>query len=135
MNIYAKKGHKVKCTTFEAGYDSEQKVAKQHLEIGKEYTIERTEVNSWYTDVWLQEFPGIRFNSVFFENAVEPSNDSDLVTIEFISPSYMADVKLQQEKMYSEKEVIELLMKMNSWPTIFEGREDITEWFEDFKKK
>ncbi len=43
--------------------------------------------------------------------------------------------KWQQERMYSEEEVLDLLFKMNSWPTIFDGEEDISEWFEEFKKK
>jgi hypothetical protein len=37
--------------------------------------------------------------------------------------------------MYSEDEVLNLLIEMNSWPTAFEGKEDITEWFEQFKTK
>lgn len=41
----------------------------------------------------------------------------------------------QDNRMYSEKEVIDLLIKMNSWPTIFEGKEDITEWFNQIKNK
>ena len=43
--------------------------------------------------------------------------------------------KWQSERMYSEEEVIELLQKMNDWPTTFIGRIDIREWFEQFKKK
>jgi len=34
------------------------------------------------------------------------------------------------EKLYTKDEVLDLLVNMNSWPTTFEGREDITEWFE-----
>ena len=41
----------------------------------------------------------------------------------------------KQERMYSEEEVINLLQEMNDWPTICEGRSDIEEWFEQFKKK
>jgi hypothetical protein len=41
----------------------------------------------------------------------------------------------QYKRMYSEEEVITLLIEMNSWPTTFEGREDITEWFNQFKNK
>ena len=41
----------------------------------------------------------------------------------------------QAERMYSEEEVVDLLIKMNSWPTTFEGIEDVTEWFEQFKNK
>ena len=43
--------------------------------------------------------------------------------------------KWQAERMYSEEEVIDLLQEMNDWPTIFDSRIDIKEWFEQFKKK
>lgn len=36
------------------------------LEIGKEYTVVDVEVHSWYTLVWLAEFPEKTFNSVVF---------------------------------------------------------------------
>ncbi len=39
----------------------------------------------------------------------------------------------KKERMYSEEEVIQLLLKMNSWPTIFDGEKDILEWFEQNK--
>lgn len=35
---------------------------------------------------------------------------------------------------YSEEEVLELLIKMNEWPTTFDGKEEVKEWFEEFKK-
>ena len=77
MNIYALKGHKVKCGTLSAGYDHHKKVAQKHLEVGKEYTVEKTEVDSCHTDVWLQEIPNVMFNSVFFEDMVEQNGDLD----------------------------------------------------------
>ena len=40
MNIYANNGHKVRVKTFNAGYDYQQEIAKKHLKIGKEYTVE-----------------------------------------------------------------------------------------------
>jgi hypothetical protein len=49
--------------------------------------------------------------------------------------SFIAGAKWQSERMYSEEEVIDLLQEMNDWPTTFEGRIDIREWFEQFKKK
>jgi hypothetical protein len=49
--------------------------------------------------------------------------------------AFYEDAKWQSERMYSEEEVIDLLIKMNSWPTTFEGKEDITEWFEQSKNK
>jgi hypothetical protein len=43
--------------------------------------------------------------------------------------------KWQQERSYSEEEVIDFLQEMNDWPTTFEGRIDIREWFKQFKNK
>jgi hypothetical protein len=68
MNIYAKFGDEVICSTFDAGYDDDQEVARKYLVIGNIYTIEETDVDGWHTDVYLQEFPDIKFNSVFFED-------------------------------------------------------------------
>lgn len=79
MNIYALKNHKVKCTTLSAGYDYHKKIAETYLEIGKEYVVEKTIVDSFHTDVFLQEFPGIKFNSVFFEDVTQQSKESDLL--------------------------------------------------------
>lgn len=38
------------------------------------------------------------------------------------------------EKSYNEEEVLELLVKMNEWPTTFDGEDEVREWFEEFKK-
>jgi hypothetical protein len=43
--------------------------------------------------------------------------------------------KTKFDRMYSDEEVIDLLQEMNDYPTIFEGRIDIKEWFEQLKKK
>jgi hypothetical protein len=48
---------------------------------------------------------------------------------------FIKGAKWQEERMYSKDEVLNLLIDMNSWPTTFEGEEDITEWFEQFKTK
>jgi hypothetical protein len=48
---------------------------------------------------------------------------------------FVEGAKWQEERMYSEEEVIDFLQEMNDWPTTFEGRIDIREWFEQFKKK
>ena len=37
------------------------------LEVGRVYTLIKTIVYNWNTDVFLEEFPGIPFNSVIFE--------------------------------------------------------------------
>ncbi len=68
MNIHAQTGDKVICSTFDAGYPLEQEHAKKHLVIGQQYTVDYTVIHDWSTDVYLQELPEIRFNSVFFED-------------------------------------------------------------------
>ena len=77
MNIYAIKGHRVKCNTLDAGYEYDQQRAKEHLEVGKEYTVDYTEVDNWTTRVFLEEFPEISFNSVFFEDVAEQPREDD----------------------------------------------------------
>ena len=41
----------------------------------------------------------------------------------------------KEQQGYSEEEVINFLQEMNNWPTTFEGRIDVREWFEEFKNK
>ena len=78
MNIYALKGHKVKVKTLSAGYFCEQEDIKTYLELNKEYTIERTDINGWHTDVYLVEVPNIPFNSAFFEDVIKQSIKDDI---------------------------------------------------------
>ncbi len=70
MNIFALKGHKIKFTNPKAGYPLDQKMGLEHLEIGKEYTVEYTEVSDYSASVILQEIPKIKFNSVLFSDVV-----------------------------------------------------------------
>lgn len=83
MNIYALKGHKVICETTQSGYNYQTEVAEKYLEVGKEYTVERTEVESWYTNVWLQEFPDVKFNSTCFEDVTEQPEDKNKLHPDF----------------------------------------------------
>ena len=48
---------------------------------------------------------------------------------------FIEGAKWQQERSYSDDEVLELLLKMNDWPTTFVSEEEVKEWFEQFKKK
>ena len=72
MDIHAIQGTKVTVTedSIKNGYDSVEKHARQHLEIGKTYTVLNTSVDRWNTDVYLEEFPDEVFNSVSFEDIV-----------------------------------------------------------------
>ena len=37
------------------------------LEVGKEYTVVDVDIHSWHTEVELEEFPNVKFNSVCFK--------------------------------------------------------------------
>lgn len=67
MNIYAKKGAKVRYTG-EGGYDGDKEQSDKHLTVGEVYTVENTSVGGWSTSVLLQEVEKERFNSVHFED-------------------------------------------------------------------
>lgn len=69
MNIYAKNGDRVVYAFPKHGRDWDRVQATEHLELGKTYTVDRTSVGSSNTAVWLQEIPGIAFNSVQFKDA------------------------------------------------------------------
>ena len=69
MNIYAKSGDKVIFKHPNAGRESDQETARKNLVPNQTYTVDRTKVHDWHTDVFLREVPGVRFNSVHFEDA------------------------------------------------------------------
>ena len=48
--------------------------------------------------------------------------------------AFINGAQWQQQRSHSEEEVLELLLKMNEWPTTFDGEEEVKEWFEQFKK-
>ena len=77
MNIYALKGHKIKCVTLIHGWTYLQENAEKYLELGQTYTVEKTEVKRWDTDVYLQEIPNVTFSSVFFEDVSEQLSIED----------------------------------------------------------
>ena len=76
MNILnRKKGEKIIYKYPNKGYTYERKLAEKRLVLNQIYTIERITIKDWHTDVYLQEFPSIKFNSVLFEdvNLLNPS--------------------------------------------------------------
>lgn len=77
MNIYALENHKIRCCTLNAGYDYHKELAEKYLEVGKEYTVLRTHIDSYHTDVVVKEIPDVKFNSVFFESIdLQPKEDN-----------------------------------------------------------
>lgn len=61
-------GAKVRFTGH-GGYTHHQEHAAKHLTVGAIYTIEKTDIGAWHTDVYLREVPGEAFNSVMFADA------------------------------------------------------------------
>jgi hypothetical protein len=67
---------------------------------------------------------------------IHPQLDwQNMTPIEASKIDFIEGAKWQAERMYSEEEVIDFLQEMNDWPTTFDGRIDIREWFEKIKKK
>lgn len=67
--LCAENGCKVKVVTLNAGYEYEQKEARSLFQLGDIYTVESLEVGSWSSEIELKEFPGKKFNSVFFDRS------------------------------------------------------------------
>jgi len=72
MNIYAKKGDQVAVTeeSIKNGHDCDKQKAKTNLSVGEIYTVESTKAFSLRTEVHLQEFPNVIFNSVQFIDVI-----------------------------------------------------------------
>jgi hypothetical protein len=94
MNIFALENHKVIVTeeTSKCGFQGDQEQVQKLLEIGKEYTIEKTIVSSSYTSVFLKEFPNIVFNSVMFEDVVSQTEENDAKHLDYDGPSGYDDL-------------------------------------------
>lgn len=68
MKLYAEKGHKV-CVTehsIKNGHDFDKEQVKKYLKVGQFYTIEKMDVYDFNSNVVLEEFPELIFNSVNF---------------------------------------------------------------------
>jgi len=68
MDIETRIGAKIKFSYPENGYGSTRETVDAYLSKGKTYTVERINIGGWSTSVYLEEVPGIGFNSVLFEN-------------------------------------------------------------------
>lgn len=67
MDIYARRGTKIVFNNPNAGYPYDQETARKYLKVGSKYTVEWKRVGCFHTDVFLQEVPGVPFNSVLFD--------------------------------------------------------------------
>jgi hypothetical protein len=69
VNIYAQHGDRAAFKNPTNGLEGDQQKALKHLTVDEIYTVDRTVVHNWHTDVFLVEVPGVYFNSVLFEDA------------------------------------------------------------------
>ena len=71
MDIYSEKGTKVKFIEDDVSQEQINFAncdnPKGILKFNEEYTIDKTFVFNWYTVIYLEEFPGKSFNSIWFE--------------------------------------------------------------------
>lgn len=65
MDIFDDMPRKIKCID---NYDNTWGISGTGhlLEVGKEYSLDFLVVHDWYTEVYLEEFDGMAFNSVLF---------------------------------------------------------------------
>jgi len=71
MDINPKHGAKVIFKFPNSGLDYDQSIAEERLTVGETYTVDYAIIHSWFTDVYLKEFPGVAFNSVMFADIEE----------------------------------------------------------------
>jgi hypothetical protein len=64
MNIYSKKGTKVRVVQISEGVEFPN---MEKIKLGEVFTVDHTIEHGWHTDVYLKEFPNFRFNSVCFQ--------------------------------------------------------------------
>lgn len=64
--IYCERGCKVEFANPNNGWGHERKEAAEFLKAEVAYEVEGIEVGSYFSKIELKEFPGKKFNSVFF---------------------------------------------------------------------
>ena len=67
MNIYDNTPREILCISNSSNdfFDCDRN--SPMLEIGTTYNLVCVIIHSWHTEIELEEFPGIKFNSVYFE--------------------------------------------------------------------
>lgn len=74
MDIQSEAGTRVRYAHPEGGYPTAIRHAKKHLVLGLIYTVARTEVHEWHTDVFLEGFID-PFTSCLFDGVDENAVD------------------------------------------------------------
>lgn len=119
MDIRSPQGTKVVFTAC-GGMDGDIEHAKKKLVVGEIYTIRKTVVHDWITDVYLEGFPCAVFNSCLFNKCVKekPNESEQEETIKEISHELNElykinanNVKKIEQLKKIQKEDNELLLK------------------------
>lgn len=121
MNIYSLKGHKVICKKLHNGYDYHKENAIKYLQIDAIYTIEKTVINKYCTNVYLQEIPNIEFNSVFFEDVYEQSKKDDKKHLDYFRYNkwWQKESIVNNKKNYSNTYIMDMESKKLLRPSIY----------------
>lgn len=70
MNIFnASAGSKITFAHPEKGSTYEREKTAKHLKVGETYTINKIYIGGFNTDIYLDEVPDVKFNSVMFDDA------------------------------------------------------------------
>jgi hypothetical protein len=86
MTIYALPGHKICFAegTARNGYPHDQENAQRYLTAGCVYTVKRTSVGKSNSSVYIEEVPGVGFNTVQFESVTAQPRRMDRQHPDFI---------------------------------------------------
>jgi len=62
-----KSGVKIINSNPDSGYDPDVMQNKKYLKLGETYTVSKVRSGDWHTEIYLEEFPDIPFNSIQFK--------------------------------------------------------------------
>jgi hypothetical protein len=106
MDINSNPGTKVTVSeqSFRNGSDTYKDRAAKHLKIGGVYTVTRTDIHNWYTEVYVDEFPGVPFSSVQFVkvNDVGSLTPTIKVPLEFIQNIPMGESRKHGDNLITK---------------------------------
>ncbi len=61
-----KPGDRVAYSFPNNGYESHQLTASKYLNLNQVYIVSHVKIDNWHTDINLEDYPNIAFNSVMF---------------------------------------------------------------------
>lgn len=92
MNLCAAPGHKVRVISLSTiPYPVKNDNATQYLELGKVYAVLYSRLYLSHAEVWLEEFPDVRFSSSLFDDVEEQYDVVSIVHLDF--QKYLAQME------------------------------------------